>query len=125
MHAFVDFNTLSFKIFPLTDARFLNLEGFKDILAQDKTMAARFSRTWVCCREGDIRKRSSMNAFTGGDKSDWKIEMSIPADINSKITFIPAKNNIIETVQPVKIPLKCWYQLDGAMGEKDLLQRSP
>ena len=45
-----------------------------------------------------------MNAFTGGDKSDWKIEMSIPADINSKVTFIPAKNNVIETVQPVKIP---------------------
>ena len=47
-----------------------------------------------------------MNAFTGGDKSDWKTEMSIAADTNSKITFIPAKNNIIETVKPVKTPLK-------------------
>ena len=65
-----------------------------------------------------------MNDFTGGDKSDWKIEMSILADKNSKITFISAKNIIIETVQPVKIPLKCWCQQDGGMGGKDLLQRS-
>lgn len=43
-----------------------------------------------------------MNAFTGGDK----IEMSVSADINFKITLIPAKDNIIEAVQPVKFPLK-------------------
>ena len=41
--------------------------------------------------------------------------MSIPAYINSKITFIPAKSNIIETVQPVKISLKYSYQLDGCV----------
>ena len=35
-----------------------------------------------------------MNAFTAGDKGNGQI----PADINSKITFIPA-------VQP--LPLKC------------------
>ena len=105
--------------------RFLDLEGFTDILAQHKTMAAWFCRTWVCCREGDIRKRSSMNAFTGGDKSDWKTKMSISADTNSKITFIPAKNNIIETMQPVKTSLKYCCHLDGTMGEKDLLQRPP
>ena len=87
-------NALPFKVFPLTNTRFLDLKGFTDILAQHKTMAARFCRTWVCCREGDIRKRSSMmNAFTGGDKSDWKTEMSIAADTNSKITFIPANWN--------------------------------
>ena len=44
--------------------------------------------------------------------------MPIPAEINSKITIPPAKNNITETVQPAKIPLKCWYQLDGPTGEK-------
>ena len=54
-----------------------------------------------------------MNTSTDGDSNDWKIEMSIPAYINSKITFIPAKSNIIETVQPVKISLKYSYQLDG------------
>ena len=64
-----------------------------------------------------------MNVYTGGDKSDWKVEMSNPAGIISKITFISAKDNIIETMQPVKIPLKCWCQLDGAMGGKGLLQR--
>ena len=36
-----------------------------------------------------------------------KIEMAIPAEINSKITIPPAKNDITETVQPAKIPLKC------------------
>ena len=44
--------------------------------------------------EKDIRKSLSMNAFTGGDKGNWQKEMSIPADINSKIKFIPAKNNV-------------------------------
>ena len=73
--------SLSFKIFPLTNSSFLDLDGFTVILAQDKTMAARSSRTWVYFREGDIRKTSSMNAFTESDKSDWKIEMSIPAHI--------------------------------------------
>lgn len=52
-----------------------------------------FSETWVCCRERDIWKRSSMNAFTGGDRSDWEMEMSVLSEINSKIIFIPAKNN--------------------------------
>lgn len=31
-----------------------------------------------------------MNAFTAGDKGDGQI----PADINSKITFISAKSNV-------------------------------
>ena len=48
-----------------------------------------------------------MNAFTGGDRSDSKIEMFILADIDFKIAFIPAKNNIIGTVEPVIIHLKC------------------
>ena len=61
-----------------------------------------------------------MNAFTGGDKRDWKLELSVPATINSKITFISAKNNIMETVHPVKTSLKCLSQLDGAVGENDL-----
>ena len=59
-----------------------------------------------------------MNLLTGVDKRDQKLELSVPATINSKITFIPAKNDIMEIVQPVKIPLKCLCQLD-------LLQRPP
>ena len=51
--------------------------------------------------------------------------MSIPADINPKITLIPSKNNIIDIVQLVKFPLKCFCQLDGAMVKTDLVQRSP
>ena len=62
-----------------------------------------------------------MNAFTGSEKT----EMSIPADINPKITLIPSKNNIIDIVQLVKFPLKCFCQLDGAMVKTDLVQRSP
>ena len=31
----------------------------------------------------------------------------------------------MDTVQPVKIPLKSLCQLDGAVGENDLLQRPP
>ena len=71
---------------------------------------------------GRHKEKVSVNDFTGGDKSDWKIEMSVLADINCKITFISAKNIIAETVQPVKIPLKCWCQPDGGMGDKRLLQ---
>ena len=48
--------------------------------------------------EWETGKRSFMSAFTGDDSSGWWIEMSIPADMNSKITFIPAKTNIIETI---------------------------
>lgn len=51
--------------------------------------------------------------------------MSVSADINFKVTLIPAKDNIIEAVQPVKFPLKSWCLLDGAMGEKNLLQTLP
>lgn len=49
----------------------------------------------VAIRETSM-KRSSMNALTGGDKRDQKLELSlsIQATINSKITCIPAKNNI-------------------------------
>ena len=86
-------------------------------------MDASSKRVSVCCREEDTRKRSSINALTGGDERDRKLELSVSTTINSKITFIPAKNNIMETVQPVKIPLECLCQLDGAVGENDLLQR--
>ena len=50
-------------------------------------------------------------------------EELVPAMINSRITFIPAKNEMMETVHPVKIPLKCLCQPDVALVEKDLLQR--
>ena len=63
-----------------------------------------------------------MNAFTGGHKRDWKLDISVPAKINSKITFIPAKNNVRETAQQVKILFKCSCHLHGALGENDLLQ---
>ena len=106
-------NALSFKFSPLTNTSFIDMKGFTDIHTQNKTMGARFRRTWVCCREGDIGKKSSMNAFAGGDRSDWKTEMSIPKDINSKIIFIPAKINIIETVQFVKITLKVTQPILG------------
>ena len=41
-------------------------------------------------------KRSSMNALTGRDKRNQKLELSlsIQATINSKITCIPANNDI-------------------------------
>ena len=67
--------------------------------------------------------RSTINVFAGDDKSNWKIEMSISAYINSKITFSPAKNSVIDTVLPINIPAKCCCQLDGIKNEKDLLQR--
>ena len=49
----------------------------------------------VAVRE-KFMKRSSMNAFSGGDKRDQKLELSlsIQATINSKSTGIPARNNI-------------------------------
>lgn len=48
-----------------------------------------------------------MNAFTGANRTDSKMEMFILADIDFKIPFILAKNNIIGTVEPVIIHLKC------------------
>ena len=74
-------NSLLFKIFPLTNTMFLDLEGFTDICAQDKTIAAWFSRTRVCCRQGDIKQRLSMNGFTGVVMSGWEVEMAISADL--------------------------------------------
>ena len=50
-------------------------------------------------------------------------EEMMPAMINSRITFIPVKNRIMDTVHPVKIPLKCLCQSDVASVEKDLLKR--
>ena len=41
----------------------------------------------------------------------------------SRMTFIPAKKRMIETVHPAKIPRRCWCQLLGALSEKDVLHR--
>ena len=39
-----------------------------------------------------------------------------------KITFIPARNKMLEIVQPVNIPRWCLHQLPVADSEKDLLK---
>ena len=64
-----------------------------------------------------------MKAFTGGDKSCSKIDVPILARIYSRTKFIPDKKRIIDTVQPVEIPLRCWCQLEGTSRRNDLLQR--
>ena len=43
----------------------------------------------------------------------------------SKISFIPAKNKMIEIVQPANIPHSCLCQLVVADSEKNFLKRPP
>ena len=56
---------------------------------------------------------SSIKAFTKG--SDTLLEVikwgAQATRTYSKMIFIPAKNKMIESVQPAKIPLWCWCQL--------------
>ena len=111
-------NTFSFKIFLFSNTKFLDLKGFTDIRANDKAMHD--PKGLESLAERDIRKRSFMNAFTDGNKRDCKLELSVPIRV-----VIPARNNFMETIQPVKIPLKCLCQLDGAVGENDLSQKPP
>ena len=52
-----------------------------------------------------------MNIFTVRVLKYCKILVS--AKMNLIATFIADRSNVIEIVQPVKITLKCWSQLDG------------
>ena len=39
----------------------------------------------------------------------------------SKMIFIPAKNKMIESVQPAKIPLWCWWNKTWWSGKKKVI----
>ena len=61
-----------------------------------------------------------MKAFTIGEEN-WLDNVELmPAIINSRITFIPAKNKMMDIVNPLKIPLKCLCQPDVALVEDNL-----
>lgn len=111
-------NTFSFKILLFSNTKFLDLKRFTDIRANDRAMHD--PKGLESLAEQDIRKRSSLNAFTDGNKRDWKLELPVPIRV-----VIPARNNFMETIQPVKIPLKCLCQLYVAVGENDLSQKPP
>ena len=56
----------------------------------------------------------SHKALTDVDVMVLKISSFVTAEICSMITFIADKNNIMEAVQLIEIPLKWWCQLEGA-----------
>ena len=60
--------SFSFETFPFSNTRFLDLEGFTDIRAHDWAADAPSKRVLVCWGEGDIRKRSSINALMCGER---------------------------------------------------------
>ena len=62
----------------------------------------RFNKSSVPLIEEDITKRSSTNAFIA-KRCSW-IKESCNDKVNSMMTLIAARNNTIETVQPMKIP---------------------
>ena len=87
-----------------------DLDAFKEILADFNTQLTRSNRICSSTTFLDLRKRSFLKAFTGGVLEHCIILAS--AKMNSLATFIVEKNNMIEIVQPVKIHLKYWCQLE-------------
>ena len=93
----------SWSHFPFVRTKVFDLDAFIDILAH-------FNPPVVLSK-----------AFTSEFLKYSKILAS--DKMNVVATFIADKCNLIEIVQAVKIPFKCWCQLDGQLVEKNLLQR--
>ena len=108
---------------PLSITIDLDLEALKDYLAQFKATTQWSSRTWVAGIDGDIKNISSMKALTGVDVMVLYISSSVTAEICSMIAFIADKNNIREAVQPMKMHLEWWCQLEGAKSEQLILHK--
>ena len=73
--------------------------------------------------EDDTKLIPSINALIKGRETLFEV-MKLGAEVTrvySIMIFMPARKRIMESVQPAKIPLKCWCQLLGANSEKDLL----
>ncbi len=112
------FSDLPFLIMKLRD-----LSARNSIPAHCRAVAHLARSVWAPETEEDIKFTSSIKAFTKG--SDTLLEVikwgAQATRTYSKMIFIPAKNKMIESVQPAKIPLWCWCQLLGADSENDLL----
>lgn len=68
-------------------------------------------------------KRYPDKGFNGVDLIVGQISSSVTAEIRSMIAFISNKNNIVDAVQPIKVHLKCWYQIKGAELDQLILHK--
>ena len=68
-------------------------------------------------------KRYPDKGFNGVDLIVGQISSSVTREIRSMIAFISNKNNIIDAVQPIKVHLKCWYQIKGAELDQLILHK--
>ena len=75
--------------------------------------------------DSDIKSMSSIKALIKGRVVLEEVTKfgALHVLVYSMMTFIPARKRMIETVQPAKIPFKCWCQLLSAFNENDLLHR--
>ena len=80
-------------------------------------------RTWVAGIDGDIKSISSMKVLTGVDVMVLYISSTITTEKSSMITFISDKNNIVAAVQPMKMPLKWWCQLEEVTSDQLILHK--
>ena len=108
---------------PLILTIFLDLSAWRSKLAHFRAFVHRWRSVLAPDTEEDNRFKSSMKSRTKGSGLSLITNLGkFGCTEYSKSTFIPARNKIIETVQPANIPRWCLCQLLVAISEKDLLK---
>ena len=101
---------------------FPDLSALNSRPAHLRAVVQRCSRVWALYTEEDIRLRSSIKAQSKGKgtplERNWEAFVCMEY---SRMIFMLAKNKIIDTVQPAKIPLSCLCQPLGDEPADDLL----
>ena len=108
---------------PLITTKLRDFSARKSIPAHLRAVAHLSRRDWAPETVEDIKLISSMKALIKGrDNLLEVIKLGAgESSVYSRIILMPAKNKIMDRVQPAKIPLRCWCQLLGANSENDLL----
>ena len=114
---------VQFNDFPLRMTILCDLCVRKVIPAHSKAVAHRDKRFWAPETEEDIRLISSMKALINGSETLLELIKQGAEDkrVYSRIMLMPAKNKIMDSVQPANISRICLCQLLGACSENDLL----
>ena len=112
-------NDISGQILPLTMTRERDFEALTSIRAQSNATVHRSRRILVWTVQVDNKLTSSIKALANGSIvwDDVIKPSKLTRAVYSRIMLKPARNRIIETVHPAKIPLAFTCQLEGADSE--------
>ena len=115
-------NGVVFIDLPFIITMLLDLSGLNSRPVHLRAVLQCCGRVWAPCTEDGIRLRSSIKAQSKGKETplERKWEAFVCMEC-SRMTFMPAKNKMIDTVQPAKISRSCLCQPLGDQSANDLL----